>query len=42
MGRESDYDNGGLNPSEEYFKKKKKDNDENTYFPSKELETPHY
>ena len=27
MERESDYNNDGLDPSEEYFRKKKKDND---------------
>ena len=32
MERERDYDNDGLDPSEEYFRKKK-DNDDNTYFP---------
>ena len=31
MERESDYDNDGLDPSEEYFRKKKKDNDDDTY-----------
>ena len=28
MERENDYDNDGLDPSEEYFRKKKKSNDE--------------
>ena len=42
MERESDYDNDGLDPSEEYFRKKKKDNDYDTYFPPEESEPPHY
>ena len=37
-----DYDNNGLDPSEEYFRKKKKGNDEETYFPPEESEPPHY
>jgi len=41
MARESDYDNDGLDPSEEYFRKKKKGNDD-TYFPPEESEPPHY
>ena len=32
MGKERNYDNDGLDPSEEYFKKKEKDNDDETYF----------
>ena len=39
--RETDYDNDGLDPSEEYFRKKKK-NDDDTYFPPEESEPPHY
>ena len=35
MERESNYDNDGFDPSEEYFRKKKKGNDEDTYFPPK-------
>ena len=42
MERESDYDNDGLDPSEEYFRKKKKGNDEDAYFPPEESEPPHY
>ena len=42
MERESDYDNDGLDPSEEYFRKKKKSNDDDTYFPPEESEPPHY
>ena len=42
MEREIDYDNDGLDPSEEYFRKKKKGNDEDTYFPPEESEPPHY
>ena len=42
MERESNYDNDGLDPSEEYFIKKKKGNDEAIYFPLEESEPPHY
>ena len=42
MGRESDYDNNGLDPSEGYFRKKKKVDDKDTYFPPEESEPPHY
>ena len=42
MERESDYDNDGLDPSEEYFRKKKKDNDDDTYFPPEEFELTNY
>ena len=42
MEKEQNYDNDGLDPSEEYFRKKKKDNDEDTYFPLEESEPPHY
>ena len=42
MERERNYDNDGLDPSEEYFRRKKKDNDEDTYFPTEESEPPHY
>ena len=38
--RENDYDNDGLDPSEEYFRKK--ENDDDTYFPTEESEPPHY
>ena len=41
MERESDYDNDGFDPSEEYSRKKKF-NDEDTYFPPEESEPPHY
>ena len=40
MGKERNYDNDGLDPSEEYFREKKKDND--PYFPPEESEPPHY
>ena len=33
MEKEHNYDNDGLDPSEEYFRKKQKDDDEDTYFP---------
>ena len=42
MEKESNYDNDGLNPSEEYFRRKKKGNDDDTYFPSEEAEPTHY
>ena len=42
MEKQIDYDNYGLDPSEGYFRKKKKDNDEYTYFPLEESEPPHY
>ena len=42
MEKERNYDNDGLDPSEEYFRKKKKGNDEDTYFPPEESEPPHY
>ena len=38
MEKERNYDNDGL----EYFRKKKKVNDEDTYFPPEESEPPHY
>ena len=31
-----------LDPFEEYFRKKKKGNDEDTYFPLEDSEPPHY
>ncbi len=31
MEKERNYDNDGLDPSEEYFRKKKKCNDDETY-----------
>ena len=40
MEKELNHDNDGLDPSEEYFRKK--DNDEDTYFPPEESEPPHY
>ena len=39
MEKERNYDNDGLDPSEEYFRK---NNDEDTYFPPEESEPPHY
>ena len=42
MDKENNYDNDGLDPSEEYFKKKEKGNDDDTYFPQEESEPPHY
>ena len=42
MEKEPNFDNDGLDPSEEYFKKKEKGNDDDTYFPQEESEPPHY
>ena len=42
MDNERNYDNDGLDPSEEYFRKKEKSNDDDTYFPPEESEPPHY
>ena len=42
MEKERNYDNDGLDPSEEYFKKEGKGNDNDTYFPPEESEPPHY
>ena len=41
MEKERDYDKDGLDPSEEYFRKKKNDYDDN-YFPPEESDPPHY
>ena len=41
MEKERNYDNDGLDPTEEYFRKKNNDNDD-TYFPPGESEPPHY
>ena len=42
IDNERNYDNDGLDPSEEYFRKKEKVNDDDTYFPPEESEPPHY
>ena len=42
MGKERNYDNDGLDLSEEYFKKKEKVNDDDTCFSQEDLELPHY
>ena len=42
MEKKRNYDNDGLDPSEEYFKKKEKVNDDDTYFPLEQSEPPHY
>ena len=42
MNNERNYDNDGLDPSEEYLRKKKNNDDEETYFPLEESEPPHY
>ena len=41
METESNYDDDGLDPSEEYVRKKK-GNDEEIYCPPEESEPPHY
>ena len=40
MEKERNSDNDRLDPSEEFFKNKEKDND--TYFPQEESKPPHY
>ncbi len=42
MEKGPNYDNDGLDPSEEYFRRKEKSNDEDTYSPPEESEPPHY
>ena len=42
MEKKQHYDNDGLDPSEEYFRKKKKGNDKNTYSPPEKSEPPYY
>ena len=42
MDKKLNYDNYGLDPSEEYYRRKQKGNDEDTYFPLEESEPPHY
>ena len=42
MEKVRNYDNDGLDQSEEYFKNKGKGNDDDAYFPPKESEPPHY
>ena len=42
MEKERNNDNDGLDPSEEYYRKNKKGNDEDIYFPLEESEPPHY
>ncbi len=42
MEKERNYDNDGLDLSEEYFRTKKKDNYRDTYFLLEESEPPHY
>ena len=42
MEKERNYDNDGLDPSEEYFKKKEKANADDTYFPKEESAPPDY
>ena len=42
IDKERNYDNDGLDQSEEYFKKKEEGNDDDTYSPPEESEPPHY
>ena len=42
MEKERKDDNDGLDPIEEYLRKNKKGNDDDTYFPPEESEPPHY
>ena len=42
MVKERNYDKDGLDPSEEYYTRKQKGNNEDTYFPPKESGPPHY
>ena len=43
MEKEFYYNNDGLDPFEEYFRKRKISHDDDyTYFPSEESEPPHY
>ncbi len=42
MEKQRNYYNDRLDPSEEYFKKKEKGNDDHTYFLQEESEPPHY
>ena len=42
MDKERNYDNDGLDQSEEYLRKEKKWSDDDTYFPPEESEPPHY
>ena len=41
MEKEPNYDNDGLDPSEEYFRKKKKGNDEDTSIANRLKEFSH-
>ena len=42
MEKERNYANNGLDPSEEYFIKKKNYHDYDTYFFQEESKPPHY
>ena len=42
MGKERNYDNNGLDLSEEYFRKKKNDNEDDVCFTPEESEPPYY
>ena len=42
LEKEHNYDDDGLDQSEEYFRKKKNDNHNDIYFPPEESDPPHY
>ena len=42
MDKKRNYDNYGLDPSEEYYRRKQKGNDDDTYFLPEESGLPHY
>ena len=42
MEKQRNYDDDGFDPSEEYFRKKEKDREDDTYFPLDESEPPHF
>ena len=42
MGKERNYHNDGLDLSEEYFRKKKNDNEDDACFNPKDSEPSHY
>tara|TARA_A100001388_G_C28443321_1_gene345208 strand:+ start:313 stop:441 length:129 start_codon:yes stop_codon:yes gene_type:complete len=42
MGKERNYDNDGLDPPGEYFKKQEQNNDYDIYFSPEESKPPHY
>ena len=42
MEKERNFDNDWLDPSKEYFRKKEKSRDDETYFSPEESEPPHF